>query len=61
MAKIELIKKTDLDGYVQYYVKKDGEFVRGTVTNNIEKAHATYNSIKAVMVPKIEVLKSEEI
>ena len=59
--KIELIKETDYKGKVWYYVHKDNVFLSGTMTNNEEQALQIYETVKAGLIEKKEIIISEII
>lgn len=59
--KLELIKETDYKGKIWYYVHKDNIFLSGTMTNDEEQARKIYETVKAGLIEKKEVIISENI
>lgn len=63
--KLELVKKTEADGYVSYYIMKDGSYVSGSTcvgADGLTKVMTIFENLKTnVVVPKEEVIMVEEI
>lgn len=63
MAKYELIKKTENDGEVWYFIKKDGSYVNNSSTRDFEMACEMLESFKKgkPSEPIIEIIESIEV
>ena len=63
MAKYELVKKTDTNGDVMYYINKDGRYVDKSVCSNLEKAEVLLDEFinGKPSEPVIETIKTIEV
>jgi hypothetical protein len=58
---VEMVKKTELDGAVFYYIKKRGEYVTGSMTTSITEAQDYFNKCLKDDYPIEKVIKNEMI
>jgi hypothetical protein len=58
---VEMVKKTELDGAVFYYIKKRGEYVTGSMTTDIALALIYFDECIKKDYPIEEVIKNEMI
>lgn len=61
IMKIELIRETDENGQVWYYIHKDGEYHIGSIHSNLEAAILQYESVCRGQKKVKEVIKQTEI
>jgi hypothetical protein len=62
--KLEIVKKTDVDNVIVYYIKKNGSAVIGSVCagrDALKKVMDIFENLKIGGVPKEEVILVEEI
>ena len=63
MAKYELVKKTDTNGDVMYYINKDGRYVDKSVSYNLENAEVLLDEFinGKPSEPVFETIKTIEV
>jgi hypothetical protein len=59
--KIEMIKRTQLDGTIIYSTRIDDRFIDGSVSLNEKEATEIYNRIISGEFEKIEIIKTTEL
>jgi len=63
MAKYELVEKTEIDGQIWYYIRKDGNQVNGSWTLRIEQAQQMLDQFEKgkPTEPIFKVIKTIEV
>jgi hypothetical protein len=58
---VEMVKQTNLDGKIYYYIKKRGEYVTGSITTDVALALIYFDECLKKDYPIEKVIKNEMI